>query len=154
MSPGEGILVGCQSAGLFLVEAEVHESPYVQSRPFRVNAGSLSMYTFGSLQNTRYLSELKAGDEVLIVDRKGNVRCTNVGRVKIELRPLILVEAEVEGKKIKTILQNAETIRLVTENGSMPVTELKAGDEVLAHMTSGGGRHFGVAVTDETVIER
>lgn len=154
MSPGEGILVGCQSAGLFLVEAEVHENPYVQSRPFRVNAGSLSMYTFGSLQNTRYLSELKAGDEVLIVDRKGNVRCTNVGRVKIELRPLILVEAEVEGKRIKTILQNAETIRLVTVNGSMPVTELKAGDEVLAHMTSGGGRHFGVAVTDETVIER
>jgi 3-dehydroquinate synthase II len=154
MSPGEGILVGCQSAGLFLVEAEVHESPYVQSRPFRVNAGSLSMYTFGSLQNTRYLSELKAGDEVLIVDRKGNVRCTNVGRVKIELRPLILVEAEVEGKRIKTILQNAETIRLVTVNGSMPVTELKAGDEVLAHMTGGGGRHFGVAVTDETVIER
>ena len=153
MAPGEGILVGCQSAGLFLVEAEVHENPYVQSRPFRVNAGSLSLYTFASLQNTRYLSELKAGDEVLIADREGNVRQTNVGRVKIEFRPLILVEAEAEGKKIKTILQNAETIRLVTVNGSKPVTELKAGDEVLAHMTARGGRHFGVSVADETVIE-
>ncbi len=39
MTHGEGILVGCQSAGFFLVEAEVHENPYVQSRPFRVNAG-------------------------------------------------------------------------------------------------------------------
>jgi 3-dehydroquinate synthase II len=77
-----------------------------------------------------------------------------VGRVKIELRPLILVEAEVEGKKIKTILQNAETIRLVTAKGSKPVTELKAGDEVLAHITTSEGRHFGVAVPDETVIER
>jgi 3-dehydroquinate synthase II len=154
MAPGEGILVGCQSAGLFLVEAEVHENPYVQSRPFRVNAGSLSLYTFASLQNTRYLSELKAGDEVLIADREGNVRQTNVGRVKIEFRPLILVEAEAEGKKIKTILQNAETIRLVTVNGSKPVTELKAGDEVLAHMAARGGRHFGVSVADETVIER
>jgi 3-dehydroquinate synthase II len=154
MVPGEGILVGCQSAGLFLVEAEVHENPYVQSRPFRVNAGSLSLYTFASLQNTRYLSELKAGDEVLIADREGNVRQTNVGRVKIEFRPLILVEAEAEGKKIKTILQNAETIRLVTVNGSKPVTELKAGDEVLAYMTARGGRHFGVSVADETVIER
>jgi 3-dehydroquinate synthase II len=154
MAPGEGMLVGVQAAGFFLVEAEVHENPYVQSRPFRVNAGSLSMYTLAPLQNTRYLSELKAGDEVLIVDRRGKVRPANVGRVKIELRPLILVEAEAEGKKIKTILQNAETIRLVTAKGSVPVTELKAGVEVLTHVASSGGRHFGVAVPDETVIER
>jgi 3-dehydroquinate synthase II len=154
MSPGEGMLVGVQAAGFFLVEAEVHENPYVQSRPFRVNAGSLSMYTLASVQNTRYLSELKAGDEVLIVDREGKVRPASVGRVKIELRPLILVEAEAEGKKIKTILQNAETIRLVTTKGSKPVTELKAGDEVLTHLATSGGRHFGVVVPEETVIER
>ena len=85
MQEGEGILVGSQSAGLFLVEAEVHENPYVQSRPFRVNAGGLPLYTLASMENTRYLSELKAGDEVLIVDRQGNVRTTNVGRAKIEL---------------------------------------------------------------------
>ncbi|MFQ6068860.1 MAG: 3-dehydroquinate synthase II, partial [Candidatus Bathyarchaeia archaeon] len=30
MKPGEGILVGCQSSGLFLVQAEVQESPYVE----------------------------------------------------------------------------------------------------------------------------
>jgi 3-dehydroquinate synthase II len=154
MSPGEGILVGCQSAGFFLVEAEVHENPYVQPRPFRVNAGAASQYTLTSPQHTRYLSELKAGDEVLIVNREGNVRQTNVGRAKIEMRPLILIEAEVRGTKIKTILQNAETIHLVTPEGSKPVTELKAGDEVLAHIAAKGGRHFGVAVPDETVIER
>ena len=154
MTPGEGMLIGVQAAGFFLVEAEVHENPYVQARPFRVNAGSLSMYTLASLQNTRYLSELKAGDEVLIVDRNGKTRSANVGRVKIELRPLILVEAEAEGKKIKIILQNAETIRLVTSDGSKPVTELKTGDQVLAHVAASSGRHFGVAVPDETVIER
>ena len=154
MAPGEGMLVGVQAAGFFLVEAEVHENPYVQSRPFRVNAGSLSMYTLASLQSTRYLSELKAGDEVLIVDRNGKVRSASVGRVKIELRPLILVEAEADEKRIKTILQNAETIRLVTADSSKPVTELKAGDEVLVHIAESRGRHFGVAVPDETVIER
>jgi 3-dehydroquinate synthase II len=154
MALGEGMLIGVQAAGFFLVEAEVHENPYVQARPFRVNAGSLSMYTLAPLQKTRYLSELKAGDEVLIVDRKGKTRPASVGRIKIELRPLILLEAEAEGKKIKTILQNAETIRLVTPKGSKPVTELKAGDEVLAHLTTSAGRHFGVAVPDETVIER
>jgi 3-dehydroquinate synthase II len=154
MEQGEGILVGSQSAGLFLVEAEVHENPYVASRPFRVNAGSLSMYTLGSLQNTRYLSELKAGDEVIIVNREGKTRKANVGRIKIEIRPLILIEAQVEGKTIKVVLQNAETIRLVTPKGSTPVTELKAGDEVSVHVAAKGGRHFGVSVTEETVIER
>ena len=154
MAPGEGMLIGVQASGFFLVEAEVHENPYVQSRPFRVNAGTLSMYTLASLQKTRYLSELKAGDEVLIVDRKGKVRPASVGRIKIELRPLILIEAEAERKKIKIILQNAETIRLVTAKGSKPVTELKAGDEVLAHITTSVGRHFGVEVPEETVIER
>jgi 3-dehydroquinate synthase II len=154
MIPGEGMLVGCQSAGFFLVEAEVSENPYVQSRPFRVNAGPASHYTLTSLQNTRYLSELKAGDEVLIINREGKVRITNVGRSKIEFRPLILIEAEADGTKIKTILQNAETIRVVTPKGSKPVTELKPNDEVLVHLSTKGGRHFGVSVPEETVIEK
>jgi len=153
MKPGEGILVGCQSSGLFLVEAEVHESPYVETRPFRVNAGPASLYALSSLSKTRYLSELKAGDEILIVNRKGNTRLTNVARVKIEWRPLIFVEAEHEGKRIKTIVQNAETLRLVTKSGSKSIAELKTGDEVLAHVIE-GGRHFGVLVKEETVIER
>ena len=153
MKPGEGILVGCQSSGLFLVQAEVHESPYVETRPFRVNAGPISLYTLSSPTQTRYLSELKAGDEVLIVDKKGKIRSTSVARVKIEWRPMVLVEAEYEGKKIKTIVQNAETIRLVTPEGSKSVTELETGDKVLAHVVE-GGRHFGTLVKEETVIER
>ncbi|HEX7481904.1 MAG TPA: 3-dehydroquinate synthase II [Candidatus Bathyarchaeia archaeon] len=154
MVPGEGMLVGCQSAGFFLVEAEVNENPYVQSRPFRVNAGPASHYTLTSTQSTRYLSELKAGDEVLIVNRDGKVRLTNVGRSKIEFRPLILIEAQAGDIKIKTILQNAETIRLVTPKASKPVTELKPNDEVLVHLAAKGGRHFGISVPEETVIEK
>jgi len=152
MKPGEGILVGCQSCGLFLVQAEVHESPYVETRPFRVNAGPISLYTLSSPTRTRYLSELKAGDEVLIVDREGKVRSTNVARVKIEWRPMVLLEAEYGGKRIKTIVQNAETIRLVTEEGSKSIAELKLGDKVLAYIVE-GGRHFGTLVKEETVIE-
>ena len=44
---------------------------------------------------TCYLSELKAGKEVILVDQKGHQRTAIVGRVQIETRPLILVEAEV-----------------------------------------------------------
>jgi 3-dehydroquinate synthase II len=153
MKAGEGVLVGCQSSGLFLIQAEVHESPYVETRPFRVNAGPISLYTLSSPSRTRYLSELKAGDEVLVVDRKGKTRLTNVARVKIEWRPMVLVEAEYNGKRMKTIVQNAETVRLVTPEGSKSVAELETGEKILAHVVE-GGRHFGTLVKEETVIER
>lgn len=44
---------------------------------------------------TCYLSELKAGKEVIVVDQNGSQRSAIVGRVKIETRPLILVEGKV-----------------------------------------------------------
>jgi 3-dehydroquinate synthase II len=153
MNPGEGMLLGCQSSGLFLVEAEVHESPYVETRPFRVNAGPLSLYTLTSPTRTRYLSELKAGEEVLIVAREGKVRSTNVARVKIEWRPMLLIEADYNDKIIKLIVQNAETIRVVTPEGSKAVTDLIKGDKILSHVEE-GGRHFGTLVKEEAVIER
>jgi 3-dehydroquinate synthase II len=153
MKPGEGMLLGCQSSGLFLVQAEVHESPYVETRPFRVNAGPLSLYALTSPARTRYLSELKSGEEVLVVDRQGNVRLTNVARAKIEWRPMLLIEAEHNGKTLKLIAQNAETIRVVTPDGSKAVTDLNNGDKILA-LVEEGGRHFGTLVKEEAVIER
>jgi 3-dehydroquinate synthase II len=153
MKPGEGMLLGCQSSGLFLVQAEVHESPYVETRPFRVNAGPLSLYALTSPARTRYLSELKSGEEVLVVDHRGNVRLTNVARAKIEWRPMLLIEAEYGCKTLKLIAQNAETIRVVTPDGSKAVTDLKKGDKILA-LVEEGGRHFGTLVKEEAVIER
>jgi 3-dehydroquinate synthase II len=152
MKPGEGMLLGCQSSGLFLVQAEVHKSPYVETRPFRVNAGPLSLYALTSPDKTRYLSELKSGEEVLIVDRQGKARVTNIARAKIEWRPLLLIEAEYSGKTLKLIAQNAETIRVVTPEDSKAVTDLKIGDKILARVEE-GGRHFGTLVKEEAVIE-
>lgn len=39
LKEGEGVLVGSSALGLVLVQAEVMSTPYVPSRPFRVNAG-------------------------------------------------------------------------------------------------------------------
>jgi 3-dehydroquinate synthase II len=153
MKPGEGMLLGCQSSGLFLVQAEVHESPYVETRPFRVNAGPLSLYALTSPTRTRYLSELKAGEEVLVVDREGRIRLTNVARSKIEWRPMLLIEADCGGRTLKLIAQNAETIRVVIPEGSKAVTDLQKGDKILARVEE-GGRHFGTLVKEEAVIER
>ncbi len=153
MEPGEGMLVGSQSTGLFLVEAEVHRNPHVEPRPFRVNAGPVSSYVLTPGFKTRYLSELKAGDEVLIVKRSGATRAGHVGRVKIERRPMILIETDVIGRPFSLIVQNAETVRLVSDGASKSVSELKSGDEVLVRLEE-GGRHFGTLVANEMVIER
>jgi len=152
MVPGEGMLIGSQSNGLFLVHSESEESPYVAARPFRVNAGAVHAYIRVG-EKTRYLSELASGDDVIIVDSEGKTRPAVVGRIKIERRPLMLVEAEVEGTRIKTLLQNAETIKLVGIDGRpVPVTALKEGDEVMVYFEA-AARHFGIKI-EETIIEK
>ena len=153
MTPGEGMLVGNTASGFFLVHSESIENPYVAARPFRVNAGAVHAYTLTPGGATKYLADLKAGDEVLLVDFKGKAELAYMGRNKIEKRPMMLVEAEAEGIPISLVLQNAETIRLVNPKGKpISITTLKSGDKVLAHVEK-GGRHFGMKV-DETLIER
>ena len=153
MTIGEGMLVGSQAGGMFLVHSETLPSEFVEPRPFRVNAGAVHAYIRLPEGKTKYMSELGAGDEVLIVNAKGEARTSVVGRVKIERRPLLLVETEHKGEKFKTLLQNAETINIVTKDGKpISVAKLKPGDEVLLHIER-AGRHFGVKV-EETVVER
>jgi len=151
MIPGEGMLIGSQSSCLFLVQSESEENGYVAARPFRVNAGAVHAYIMTPDGKTRYLSELCAGDDVLLVDRKGKTKVASIGRCKSEIRPMLLVAVSHDGKEYTTILQNAETVKLVTPGGSVSVSRLKKGDEVLVHLTD-GGRHFGMPV-NETIKE-
>ncbi len=156
MVRGEGMLVGSQSFVLFLVHSESEESPYVAARPFRVNAGAVYAYVLVG-EKTKYLAELTSGDDVVIVNSTGQTRRAVVGRVKIEKRPLMLVEAEVETvegtpRPCSIILQNAETIKLMGTERPISVVDLKPGDEVLVHVTD-AARHFGMAV-EEMIIEK
>jgi len=69
----------------------------------------------------------------------------------------VLVEVEVEVDQLSIVLQNAETVRLVStpqggERSSIAVTQLSMGDVVLVHQQA-GARHTGIAV-QETIIER
>ncbi len=153
MGMGEGMLIGNSSAAMFLVHAESIENPYVEPRPFRVNAGPVHAYIRVPGDRTQYLSELKSGDEVLVVNHREEVQEAIVGRIKRERRPLLLIEAVCDGKPVSTILQNAETIRLVSPEGKpLSVVDLKAGDEVLVAMEA-AGRHFGHKV-EESIEEK
>lgn len=151
---GQGMLVGNSSAFTFLVHAETEHNEYVASRPFRVNAGAVHAYIRLAHDRTAYLGELKAGDETLVVDAGGAASIAIVGRVKTEVRPMLLIEAEVktdagETKKGAIFLQNAETIRLVSPAGEpVSVVRLQPGDEVLCRIDE-AGRHFGMRVREE-----
>jgi 3-dehydroquinate synthase II len=156
MTDDEGMLVGSMSRGLFFVHAETAESPYVESRPFRVNAGAVHAYVRNAEGGTNYLAELSSGDDVQVVDVDGHSREAVVGRVKIEKRPMFRVQAEVETDegvdRVETLIQNAETIKLATRDGRTAVTDLEAGDEALIYYED-VARHFGEAV-QESIIEK
>lgn len=153
MEEGEGLLVGNSSGFLFLVQAETKENPYVAPRPFRVNAGPVHAYVRVPDGRTRYLSELQAGDRVTVFRSHGDTREATVGRVKIERRPILLIEAVCNGIRGSILLQNAETIRLTAPNGkARSIVDLKPGDSVLVALEE-AGRHFGMKI-DETIQEK
>jgi 3-dehydroquinate synthase II len=162
LQPGEGMLIGSTAKGFVLVHAEVFETKFVSSRPFRVNAGDVSAYILVPSENsetysTKYLSELKGGDKVLIANKNGTYRVVSIARVKIETRPMIrfeLISTQEDAEvTISIICQNAETIRLIDKEGNAKsVVDIKEGDQILVHIGP-GATHFGTAI-DEKIIEK
>ena len=147
LNVGEGMLIGNQSSCLFLIHSETLDSEYAASRPFRVNAGPVHAYILMPDGSTRYLSELSGGDEALVIGADGHTRKVVVGRTKVERRPLLLIEADVEGERFSTIVQNAETIRVWSRGKVVSVSKLKIGDPIMLKLER-GGRHFGMYVKE------
>lgn len=152
---GEGMLIGSRSNFLFLVHNESVGSSFTSPRPFRVNAGAVHCYTLSPDGTTNYLSELETGSEVLVINSHGKARRATVGRSKIESRPMLMIKAQIGDEVGGIIAQNAETIRFVRPNGHLiSVTHLKKGDIVLAYSKPATGRHFGMEVDDEYIVEK
>lgn len=149
LKSGQGMLVGNSSSFTFLVNAETESNPYVAPRPFRINAGAVHAYALMPGDKTSYLEELETGAEVLIVGADGATTLATIGRCKVEIRPMLLIEAECNNKKGTLFLQNAETIRMVRHDGApVSVVDLQVGDTVLCR-TDQAGRHFGMRITED-----
>jgi 3-dehydroquinate synthase II len=105
-------------------------------------------------RDTKYLSELKAGDEILIISSSGDCKTATVGRLKIERRPMLLFSLKnTNDKEAQIFTQQAETVRLVsTEKENIAVTDLTIGQYILG-WSDPDARHIGVAVPSE-VVER
>jgi 3-amino-4-hydroxybenzoic acid synthase len=145
----EGILVGSFSKGMVLCVSETHPLPYMPTRPFRVNAGAIMSYTMSLAGRTQYLSELRAGSKLLAVDIKGNTREVIVGRVKIESRPLLSINAvALDGTEVNLIVQDDWHVRILGPGGTvLNSTELAPGDKLLGHLPV-EDRHVGYAISE------
>ena len=155
LNRGEGMLIGSRANFLFLVHNESVGSSFTSPRPFRVNAGAVHCYTLAPDGTTKYLSELETGVEILVLDSKGKARRAAIGRCKIEKRPMLMIKAKVGDEIGGIIAQDAETIRFVKSNGRLvSVTHLKKGDSILVHSKAATGRHFGMEVSDEYILEK
>jgi 3-amino-4-hydroxybenzoic acid synthase len=151
--PDEGMILGSTSAGGIVVCSETHYLPYMNLRPFRVNAGGLHLYVNGPNNFNAYLSDLQAGSKVFVVNSKGEARTVTVGRVKIERRPLLLVVAEIEGTEINVFIQDDWHVRVMGSKGEIiPSAEVKIGDLLLGYLQE-PGRHVGYKI-DEKIVER
>ena len=141
LQPTEGCWIGSSAKTMALVLSEASPSVFVPSRPFRVNAGPVHSYVLMSDgKTTKYLCELQAGDHVLVYNCRSNTsRSVPVGRLKMELRPCVVVGLESASAKAsykddasdngdgtaakavcydaQVLLQQAETVRLGTQNG-------------------------------------
>ena len=152
MERGQGMLVGNSSAFTFLTHAETEHNEYVAARPFRINAGGVHAYAMMPGDRTCYVGELRSGDEVLIVDKDGRTSLATIGRIKTEVRPMLMITAQMEtpeGTRTGSVfLQNAETIRLVRPDGTpVSVVALRPGDEVICRADV-AGRHFGMRIQE------
>jgi len=152
MEKDEGMIVGSTSVGGILVCSEVHPLPYMNTRPFRVNAGAVHSYIWGPNDRAEYLTDLKTGSKVACVTTGGMMRMVSIGRVKIEVRPLLLIEAMAKETNISIIMQDDWHVRVFGPDGKPKnITNLKCGDELLVYICE-PGRHVGIKV-DEKIIE-
>lgn len=153
MTQDEGMLIGSTSTGGIFVCSETHYLPYMNLRPFRVNAGAVHSYIWMPNDKAEYLTDLKAGSKVLCVNTKGEARELTVGRVKIEVRPLLLIKGKADGADINVIVQDDWHIRIMGADGKpRNATTIKPGDKLLAFVST-PGRHVGIKVA-ETIIEK
>jgi 3-dehydroquinate synthase II/3-amino-4-hydroxybenzoic acid synthase len=153
MSREEGMLVGSTSSGGVFVCSETHYLPYMNLRPFRVNAGAVHSYVWMPGDAAEYITDLAAGSKVLCVNTKGETRVLTVGRVKTETRPLLLIKGTAAGSEINVIVQDDWHIRVMGSDGKpRNATEIRPGDTLLSYVCK-PGRHVGIKV-EETILER
>lgn len=148
LSDIEGILVGDSARGFICVLAETRETSTYPPRPFRINAGAIHQYVYVGNNETKYLSELKSGDSVLVTDGT-NERIVKIGRVKIEKRKFEKIVLE---SGVSATLQVADSIFVLGEGKAEHFCSIS--DSSIGYFKmSDVARHKGKAI-QEMIVEK
>ena len=95
---------------------------------------------FGCRETTaEYISDLQVGSKVLCVNFRGETRELSVGRIKMEVRPLLLIRGEASGCELNVVVQDDWHIRLMTADGQ-PINSasIRPGDQTFGLLMSAG----------------
>lgn len=153
LQEGEGALVGSTAQALCFVHAETAQTSRGPARPFRISAGPVHACVALPDGRTKYLSDVSAGDRLLIMDVQSletsaspTSRGVTVGRCHVERCPVVCIHLKFDSSVSQLFLEHSAAVRLHarrtqgthtdTEFASFPVTELCKGDEVLVHWVS------------------
>jgi len=151
LSAEEGVLVGDTGYGYLLLLAETRASATYPPRPFRVNAGAVHQYLSLSDGKTAYLSDLRSAQSLTVWSASGQSRAVPLGRIKLEKRPLLRIECQLNGQRISATVQDSESVYLLAEFGAVALKELKQGDRLRARPDV-AGRHLGQRI-EESIEE-
>ncbi|KAG0581830.1 hypothetical protein KC19_3G013200 [Ceratodon purpureus] len=146
LSPGEGLLVGSSPSALFLMHSGHHHA-----------TTTLSTATPGSYiamegKMAMKLAFLEPDQRVLAVDSLGRCRTIPVRHATTTATPLVLVEAQCEGRRHSTMLHHTDSVGLCHSHGHghrhgenmgtmVSVKSLKVGDRVLLRLRSAEPSH-------------
>ena len=76
-----------------------------------------------------------------------------MGRVKMEVRPLLLIKGEAAGTQLDVIVQDDWHIRVMGADGRpRNASTIQPGNELLAYVCE-PGRHVGIKI-DETILKK
>ena len=149
LADDEGVLVGDTANGFLLVLAETRETETYPPRPFRVNAGAIHQYVYLGNDKTKYLSELKAGDQLLVTNGIDE-RFVAIGRVKIERREFLRFCLETG---ISATLQKADSLFVAGEKGAFHCIDAAVNDRIHYVEMKSAARHKGLPIK-ESITEK
>ncbi|CAK9009421.1 unnamed protein product [Durusdinium trenchii] len=142
LQSGEGALVGSTAKALCFIHADAG------GRAFRINAGPVHAYVALPDGRTKYLSDVEAGDQILMVDigRGGHgapaSRSVTVGRCQVDRCQVARIRLCLDGEHSQLFLEWTDAVHLHGRQAGggpsepLPLTQLRGGDEILCHWAS------------------
>jgi len=147
LTEGEGCLVGSTAQALCFVHAQTAPTGNQPARPFRINAGLVHACVALPDGRTKYLSDVVAGDQVLVMDVASlTTRGVTIGRCHVERCPVMCIDLRCQGNSFNIFAEHSDVVRLHVRRAThgeedatlspLPVTKVYKGDHVFVHWIS------------------